>query len=228
MNKAFSIFLFLFSFSAVTSRAQRLEGRAFTAFGSSYCGITNGITISNNESPTYKQNQFHPSYAFGAGIQYNLEKHWSIGLDFMYSVEGKKVRYTDFDNDVTHEGQTNYFRIPVNVAYYFRSFEKQLRPYLTTGVAFGILSSQNGSFTANNAYSDEIFRKEGIPVLDCKSFDFGLQLGVGVHYKIHKRSAAFAEIKYYRGVVDPYKGGSLDTRNENIRLQVGYAYCLKA
>lgn len=227
MNKTLITFIFLSCFSVFKSQAQQLEGRAVIAFGSSYGGIANGITISNNESITNGKSQFHPSYAFGAGVQYILKKHWAIGLDLMYSREGQKVHYTDFDNSFIHEAQTNYLRIPLNIAYYFRSSEKKLRPYLITGVSFGLLSSQKGSFTANNGYTNNLFHKEGTPVLDSKSFDFGLQLGAGVHYKISKYASVFSEIKYYRGVVCPYEAGFHDVRNENVRVQIGYAYCLK-
>ena len=220
-------FIPMLLFISIYSQAQQLRIRPLLAFGSS--SEINDGSISWGEDEIPGERKFKPSYALGIGADYSLGKHWTLGLDMMYSKEGKNIRYKSESNfyDYNNESNVNYFRIPVNISYYFRKPTAKIRPYLSTGVALGILLRQRVNYKPNNSQTSDLFASADILIPEYKTIDFGVQLGAGCQYKLNQKTAIFAEVKYYNGAIIPIEPALINERNQNLRIQIGYSFCLK-
>jgi opacity protein-like surface antigen len=213
--------------SNVCCSAQQIQLRPVVAFGSSFNTPVPDASFSDNERTIHGTSQFKASFAIGVGAAYLVGNHWSLGMDLMYSREGKTAHYKDMDYDFTDDITVKYLRLPVNINYYFRKPSKKLRPYITAGVSMGLRLMVLDGFKVNDAYTNKYLSPYLILPEDYKRIDIGMQLGFGFTYKLSQKTAVFSELKYYRGFIEPNSNMELGAYNENLRIQLGYSFCLK-
>lgn len=152
----------------------------------------------------YSNTVFRPSWDAGISAIYSPWKHWGIGLDALYSVEGAKFKYsgTAGSSDYTVQTELDYVRVPLKAIYFFRTYEADFRPKITLGPTLGILVND-----ANRP--------------NAQSVDFGANVSLGFNYRIARAIWINVDASYYQGFLDAYSGNSERDLNGNARLNAG-------
>lgn len=152
----------------------------------------------------YKNTIFCPSWDAGISGIYAPGKHWGLGVDVLYSMEGSRLEYT---NPLTGLGYNtkrtlDYIRIPVKAIYFFRDYQKDFRPKITLGPSLGILVGEVNSVNA-------------------ASIDLGGKASIGFNYRVARAIWINVDATYYQGFMDVYSGNSNTDLNSNVRLDAG-------
>ena len=180
---------------------------SFSSFSQDKIGILAGInasTLSDGilESFGIHSNSF--SFHLGAVYEKKLSEKISFRPKLIYSQQGDRE---DFDDNIKYE--TSYINIPLN----FKFFKQ---PYLIAGPQIGFLIDT---------------KKKEIDFGDLKTFDYGLNLGVGIDIK-----QFFVELNLYQGFNElievqyqqsnPFRDIGIKATNTLIQLSVGYNFDL--
>ncbi|MFI1770385.1 porin family protein [Thalassobellus citreus] len=179
----------------------------FSSFSQDKIGIIAGInasTLSDGilESFGIHSNSF--SFHLGAVYEKKLSEKISFRPRLIYSQQGDRE---DFYDNIKYE--TSYINIPLN----FKFFKQ---PYLIAGPQIGFLIDT---------------KKKEMDFGDLKTFDYGLNLGVGIDIK-----QFFVELNLYQGFNElievqyqqsnPFRDIDIKATNTLIQLSVGYNFDL--
>jgi len=195
-------------------------------------GLTGGINYSNvrvqEEFGLYNLNKYDGKYTsdglgmqFGLSYNQNLNKNfsWSIGAYIQVNKFVYDLQYNEF-TDIQLRERQNVYTFPLNLTYYREYGE--YRPFIKLGIYGGLLSSSEAS-EITRRYNVEGL-KDLTGSLDLKEhrkkFDFGIETGIGVLYKI-KRGYLMFELSYHWGIngeVDE----SMRYKNEDLIYKYNY------
>ena len=152
----------------------------------------------------YENFIFCPSWDAGVSGIYAPGKHWGLGVDVLYSMEGAKFEYMDPETGKGYDRQVtlDYIRIPVKAIYFFRDYTKDFRPKVSLGPSLGILVGEVNSRNAS-------------------SIDLGGKLTAGFNYRIARAIWINVDASYYQGFMDIYSSNSENDLNGNVRLDAG-------
>jgi len=120
------------------------------------------------------------TFSIGMSIDYHLNKHLSLQLDFLYTYIGahlleKTSVYNEIgiiDNNIYYTFATSYFKFPLTLNYYPMPLL-----YINGGGYFAPLVS-------NSSYNHWYDNRE--PIEDIKPFDYGFVAGFGLNLKYVK------------------------------------------
>src|SRR3990167_6084728 len=130
MKKMLTIATVLLAFSAVFSQETPEKPTKVLSVGPS---VGFGHTGIRNTDGT---DLFKPSWSAGLIINYSTSEHVGFAADVLYSIEGALVENNDGEEiDLTLQ----YVRVPFKFAYFFGTFEDNLRPKVTVGPSLGFL-----------------------------------------------------------------------------------------
>lgn len=152
----------------------------------------------------YQNYIFCPSWDAGVSAIYAPGKHWGLGVDALYSMEGAKFEYLNAETGASSDVQAtlDYIRIPVKAIYFFRDYTKDFRPKVALGPSLGILV---GEVNSRNA----------------ASIDLGGKFTAGFNYRVAKAIWINVDASYYQGFMDIYSNNSENDFNGNVRLDAG-------
>ena len=177
-----------------------------------------------NNSDDKGENNFNNkskvSANFGVGAQYNFTTNLGVGLDVLYSLQGRKYDLSG----TSYRQKNNYLKVPVYFAYTTNpakkiAFTGKLGPQLSI-----LTSSKLDGGTFNNTDTKDVY----------KNALFGLMADAGAQFSLLKNTWLITGIRYdyditnaedetYRG----YPAGRSKTHNSSLGLEVGLKYQLK-
>ena len=168
-----------------------------------FAGI-NGSSLSDGflKSGYIGSNSF--SFHIGGLYELSLTEKITFRPKLLFSQQGDRE---DFDDNIKYE--TSYLNIPLT----FKFFKK---PYLIAGPQVGFLINT---------------KKKDLDFGDLKTFDYGLDLGIGIDIK-----QFFVELNLYQGFNElievqyqqsnPFRDIDIKATNTLIQLSVGYNFDL--
>jgi len=199
--------------------------------GFGHSGVTNG-TIKDDIDVHSK---FHPSFDAGIGLIYAKHEHWGFGGELLYSQEGFKKQGVEQPLDVTLTQTAGYIRVPLKVYYFFGGYKQKVRPKVYLGPSFGFKIMDDYKYEGNNDMSDALLTMTHPgPLVDFKTFDFGLQAGAGVNITLSRALWLNLDINYYQGLLDAaddvdnsvFSTHSGYNMNQHLRFQAGVLFGL--
>lgn len=173
-------------------------------FNTSRPRIIQDITTSG--TPLDRKEIFKIGFQFGAGVDWNINNHWSVGAEGNFAYKSFKRETKGYSkNDIQNmEEQHSGFDIPLYVKYSDDS--GKVRPFGYAGFAIGILVSSNVSLQFDNETPSnlEVGIQQTPRVSDAITFkrnflNRSLVLGGGVKYKIG-RDFVYADLRYMAGL----------------------------
>jgi outer membrane protein W len=169
-------------------------------------------------SNLFGMNRFNASPYLGVGLVYARDAHWGYGGQAEFSWEGYRV--ADQAGNIS-VATPMYLRVPLRVYYFFGDYKNAVRPKVYLGPSFGLkLSEQDAMRGGDVLASDDIgtFR----------TFDFGLNGGVGLNVRLNKGVWLNTDLGYYQGLTDAVKdpAGKYNT-NQNLALSAGILFGIK-
>jgi hypothetical protein len=203
--------------------------------------------ISTSGTPLDSRDILKVGFQAGVGVDWNLNNHWSIGVEGNYSYKSFKRETNGFfgaDEQVIIEKQ-NWFDVPLYLKYSDDS--GKVRPFGYLGFAINLLLSARGpDWLFKNNFSDGSSKdSEGPTEIVSSKRNFinrSLVLGGGVKYKVGK-DFIYVDLRYMAGLsnltnVDNnfYKDGNFDPsipkyaevsdlfRLDNLSLSFGYIH----
>ena len=177
-----------------------------------------------NNSDDHDNNSYDSKSKFGAnfglGAQYNFTNNMGVGLDVLYSLQGRKYDLAGKDYDQKNE----YIKIPVYFSYNTDPAKK---------VAFvGKLGPQLSILT-NSKLDGNGFEKRDTKD-QYKDITFGAMANAGVQFAVQKNIFLNAGIRFdydFTNAEDDsfasYPGGRAKTYNSTLGLEVGLKYQLR-
>ena len=156
-----------------------------------------------------------PSYNIGITYNYSILESGGIGIEARYSEEGVKQ---DVGN-ATVISKINYVRLPLKFQYFFGELGDNFRPKLFAGPSFAFLVGgktevRSGDVTTT-VDSKDLYR----------SFDAGLQGGVGFNYRLAERTWLNFDVAYTHGLIDVAGDKSSSTaKNRLVNVNLGVAF----
>jgi hypothetical protein len=203
--------------------------------------------ISTSGTPLDSRDILKVGFQAGVGVDWNLNNHWSIGVEGNYSYKSFKREtngFFDADEQIIVEKQ-NWFDVPMYLKYSDDS--GKIRPFGYLGFAINLLLSARGPdwlFKNNNSDGSAKETTDQAEVLTSKRnfINRSLVIGGGVKYKVGK-DFVYVDLRYMAGLsnltkVDNnfYKDGNFDTsvpkyaevsdlfRLDNLSLSFGYIH----
>ena len=155
---------------------------------------------------------------FGLGVEYALSQHWGLGLDALYSLQGRKFDYSNTE----YNQKNDYIKIPLYASY---------RTPLSSSVAFvGKLGPQLSILTNSEL-------KGGSQKLDTKDqykdITFGGVANAGVEFNLSKTLALATGVRFdydFTNAEDKnfanYPSNRAKTYNSTLGLEIGLKYKL--
>lgn len=201
--------------------------------GFGHSGVTNG-NLEDATASTIKS-KFNPSFNAGIGLIYAKHAHWGFGGEILYSQEGLKKQLTADPMDIDLTKTAGYIRVPLRAYYFFGKYQQKIRPKVYLGPSFGFKISDKEKFEGNNEISRELLAGgDNTSGMDFKTFDLGIQAGVGVNITLAKAMWLNLDLNYTQGVLDALENNddadpdfdSGSNLNQNLRLQVGVLFGL--
>jgi hypothetical protein len=192
--------------------------------------VTIGPTIGVNHSwqNNVENKQFKPGLNVGVFGIYSIDPHWALGADIRFSMEGVKSKMETSVLETTYKANLNYIRIPVKGYYFFGKKANQFRPKVYAGPSIGFLVGGSSSIETDyvNPQTPTVITKT--PSKNSfKSVDFGVVIGTGFNYRLHKKGIWLnADINYTHGFPDIAKSSILERSNRNLLLSVGIGFPL--
>lgn len=155
----------------------------------------------------------------GATARYISQKHFGVQLELNYTQAGwkekfKEETYLNDENNVQGlelSRRLGYVEMPLLAHIYFG---KKFRYFFNVGPKIGVLVSKS-KIESNRPISKEMFKVEDMedPRIDnnasYNTFDYGLNVGIGVELKLAKTSALL-EGRYNFGFGDVYSNTKKD------------------
>lgn len=162
--------------------------------------------VNTSGTPLQRKEVFKVGFQFGAGVDWNINNHWSIGAEANFSSKAFKREtsgYAKNDYQIMDEQHTG-FDIPLYVKYSDDS--GRIRPFGYAGLAVSLLTSSSVSLQFDNTTpsNSEVGIQENKGSEDNINFkrnllNRSLVLGGGVKYKIG-RNFVYADLRYMAGL----------------------------
>jgi hypothetical protein len=186
-------------------------------------GVKGGLNFSNlsgDGSPTMKV-----GVQLGIFGEYKIDEKFSIQPELLYSTQGAKYEFSDYDGVTyyteNYDYKLSYLNIPIMAKYYVSekfSFE--------AGPQFGFLLNANEDYSY--VESDEfgvIFSESGSQDVKkyLNSVDYGINLGIG--YNVNDKISLV--LRYNLGLNDLEKdlaSGRSGHKNKVLQLSFGYKF----
>ncbi len=124
------------------------------------------------------------SYSFGALVNYDLNKKFSLQSGLFYTGKGGTISLTYMDVIVPNDRITPfYLEMPFNFMYNYKNFQFFVGPYLNLGLA-GTTHITGEVIDYGSIYDQSRNIKFGTTdSADLRPFNYGLNAGVGYKYK---------------------------------------------
>jgi hypothetical protein len=159
----------------------------------------------------------HPAFSLGAG--YNFTEKLGIGLDVMYSFQGRKQEYNGDESRL----KLDYLKIPLYFHFNTNPAQKWMFS-LNVGPQFNILTTAK-HLDANDNETD---------IKDAyEDLTFGGFIGAGAEYQINEKFNVFCMARFDYDLTNPenedalgYDPDRANSHNSTLGLQVGLRYKL--
>jgi outer membrane protein W len=184
-------------------------------------GGVNNSNLIGVETPSYgvKDNVGKAiiSPTFGIGINYDINKNFNFGIDFIYSPKGATYSGTLEDTltkkstTFTFNDVTNYLEAPIVLSYKFLKPDSKFRPYVSLGFAPSVRISSTQELkteetvkrTAANKSDTTFTTNQNLYNYNQRNvIDYGLLCGLGFKYNLNKRFILGADARYTFGLID--------------------------
>ena len=195
--------VFALFITVMNTQAQNLSIGLIGGVGHSWTSIDKSDAV---------KTRLHPAYNAGARIVYSFESNWGISGDLKFSSEGQTI---GADNDNKVVTRANYIRIPLQGIYFFGKFGDRVRPKISLGPSFGILTGGKVRSIVNDDVAGKGKTKDY-----WKSFDVGITVAAGGNVRVADATWLNLDLSYYHGLADVTEIGP-DGSNRNIGVNVG-------
>jgi hypothetical protein len=155
---------------------------------------------------------------FGLGVEVPVFGRFAADVGIQYFQKGQRE---DFYYLGAYEGQAAYRMdvLSLPACLKFKPFVK-LPPYILAGWEVSYVLRHRNDLPPRDV---ELFETDLIP--GTRRFDFGLVAGGGAEFPVAARWTAFAELKYYLGLLDLDRSG-YTLRTRTLAVQAGISYDL--
>jgi outer membrane protein W len=190
--------------------------------------VTIGPSVGINHSwlSEFENKQFKPGLNAGVFVIYSIDPHWALGADVRYSMEGVKTKNENNQLVNTYKANLNYIRIPVKGIYFFGQKGNDFRPKLYAGPSLGFLVGGEASLESKSSTATQTLYKIKSKE-NYNSFDFGVVVGTGFNYRIHKKGIWLNfDLNYTHGFLDLSKNTDINNANRNLMASVGIGFPL--
>ena len=162
-----------------------------------------------------------PSGYLGVSLIYSKNIHWGLGGQLEVSSEGYR---RDAMGEVVRDNPT-YLRLPLRAYYFFGDYGATVRPKIYLGPSFGVKLGESSSMSS--MYSDAYM--SGGASDNFRTFDWGLDAGVGVNVRLARATWLNMDLGYYQGLMDAVKNDAAGNMNmnENLRFNIGVLFGLR-
>ncbi|MET0637593.1 MAG: porin family protein [Chitinophagaceae bacterium] len=198
---------------AGTLNAQNLSFGPTLGFGHGWLSVPDDAEDFNRD--------FHPTYNIGAKLVYSFVSDWGISADVKFSSEGGKFSNSD-GGEQEQIFRLNYIRVPIQGIYFFEQLGDRVRPKVFLGPSFGFLV---GGENKTKIDGETVQTQKAKDV--AKTFDFGLNGGVGANFRIDGNKWLNADITYAHGltgIFDEDVSSSENYKNRGIGINIGLLF----
>lgn len=190
--------------SATFAKAQTVSLGPTAGFG--HASITN---IDNAD------HKFKPAWNAGLSATYSWNSGFGIGADLKASGEGVKLE----NGTTTQTLNANYIRVPLKAMWFFGEYGQAVRPKIYLGPSFGFLIGGETTTTVSGVKTITQTKDR------LNSFDFGVQAGVGINFRVSPNTWLNTDLSYYHGITDINKTAqSQKNHNMNVGINVGLLF----
>jgi len=150
-----------------------------------------GLALSTYTTDENVEYNYRTSLALGAAVDFYFNDRWSLRTGVFYAPLGAEDDFNNLD-------KLNYLSIPLNANWHFGSRRNW---YLNFGPSFKFLMGATGEFSDGSEIELDDF---------IKSFDAGLDLGIGYRFNVDENLQLFGEYQGYAGFIDVLDFGAGD------------------
>ena len=142
-----------------------------------------GLALSSYTTDENVEYNYRTALALGAAVDFYFNDRWSLRTGAFYAPLGAEDDFNNVD-------KLNYLSIPLNANWHFGSRRNW---YLNFGLSGKFLMGATGELSDGSEIELDNF---------IKSFDVGLDLGIGYRFNVDENLQLFGEYQGYAGFID--------------------------
>lgn len=177
--------------------------------------------------PKNDHRDFKLSPALGIGLTYSHNEHWAYNTQLLISHEGYQGDQPLGSNGNHQNMGVNpvYLRMPMNAVYFFGKYGDKVRPKIYAGPSWALKIDEKRYYSESEPAPGEGTMSNTDYF---RTFDFGINGGVGANIRMAPRTWLNVDAGYYHGLLDAVQNDPNQDHNanRNIRLNVGVMWGL--
>jgi hypothetical protein len=191
-------------------------------------GVTAGLNVSSVTGDV-EDVKFKAGFKAGVVADFAITENFSVIPELLFAQRGFKYEGALDEEDISGKATItttlNYLQLPVNVAYKFDvGYGSKLFIFAGPYLGYGLSTSMKAKGKADGVevtisipdeYKVNFGSKEG----EFKTFDFGLNAGIGYQYE-----KIFFKLQYNLGLANMSNTKGTSIKNSNIGVSVGYFF----
>lgn len=177
-------------------------------------GLNSAIFKLSNLDPNAKIS-YNNGIILGSIVNYELNNSFSLQMEPRYIQKGQIGKLKDFAPLEEAELDFHYLEFPIYLV--AELSESQLSPFILGGINLGYLIKAKADIVAYG-------KEETYDITsDYKKFDFAIDLGAGLKYKLDTNTSLLMNVRYSYGIYNlSNMDGSVNTRGIQILLGALY------